>query len=241
MSESIYKNFHPLFERDCVVYARGKSVAVPDSVPAISADQTGASPDVPCVIGISHVFGEAAQPGNIRSLDVAQLFNFAGDVAIVSGQSLVAVRGVVTVAAATELTSAGNGYSYAVQGKHVIQGEIDVNSGFVAALFGQCDTSGASCVLTSGYVSALHLDMGATSILASSAFLNAESITNTTQCLINSVLKVIANASYFMDLAESNLTGNWIVSSSGMTSQAKSLKVLIGGVPHYIPLCTGTT
>ena len=83
--------------------------------------------------------------------------------------------------------------------------------------------------------------MGATSSLSSGseAFVNAETITNTCATLkMNSVIKVIANAAYLFDLAESNLTGNWIVVAAVGGSQTEKLKVLINGTPFYIPLYT---
>ena len=169
--------------------------------------------------------------------------------------SIAAIRGAITIGglytgsgagtgtggvdpSRTTATTIAAGYLYGVQGKIYLGGTIAISSDFAAALFGQLDTSGASAVVSSGYVSALHLDMGATSALSagSSAFVNAETITNTCATLkMNAVLKVIANANYFMDLSESNLTGNWIVGTTGSTA-AGTLKVLVDGNVRYIQL-----
>lgn len=243
---TIYKeNYKPLVIRDNYLFVKGnlKGYETQGSETGVSEyvganNNPGALADVPAVIAIAHNFGEATQPGNIRSIDVEVLMNFNGTTNITSGQSIAGIRGCVSVASVTTFTSSGNAYLYGVQGKAVIQGTVNTNAGFVSGLFGQCDTSGASCVVTSGYISALQLDMGATSILTSSAYVNAATVLNTTQCLINSVMKVIANATYFMDLSESNLTGNWIVASAVGGSQNKKLKCLVGGTAYYIPLNT---
>lgn len=155
----------------------------------------------------------------------------------VSG-SVVGVRGNVTQDASGTLGSGS--FVYGVQGKWTAKGTLSTGSGFTAGLFGQLDFSAVTAVNAS-YVSALHLDMGATSALSSSAYINAQTVTNTTQCLMNAVLKVIANASYFMDLAESNLTGHWIVGLTAGANAAKSLKILVGGSTYYIPLSSSAT
>lgn len=237
------ENFRPLHVRDALVFLRGNVkgfstqggetgtslVVGPNSNP-------GSFPDTPCVIGVYSCFGEAAQPGNIRSIDVEHLFNYSVTTNFTSGQSVVAVRGAQTHAEGTAFGSGATAsFSYGVQGKINVATSVNVASGFVAALFGQMDTSSAAAAVVSGYVSALHLDMGATSHLASSTLINAQTVTNTTQCLINSVFKVIANATYFMDLSESNLTGNWLVGTTGSTA-AGTIKVLINGAVRYIQL-----
>ena len=166
--------------------------------------------------------------------------------------SVAAVRGAITIGglytspnpsspsfpSKTTATTITAGFLYGVQGKVNLAGIINNASDFTAGLFGQLDTSAATAVVTSGYVSALHLDMGATSSLSSGseAFVNAETITNTCATLkMNSVLKIIANANYLFDLAESNLTGNWIVGTTGSTA-AGTLKVLVNGAVRYIQL-----
>lgn len=248
MSNAVFgnQNFRPIHVRDNFLFLKGnvKGFATQGSEEGTSEvvagnSNPGSFPDVPCVIGIYHCFGEAAQPGNIRSIDVEQLFNYSAITNLPSGQSIAAIRGAVSHAEGTAFGSGlVNEYSYGVQGKQLIQSTINVAAGFVAALFGQLDTSNASAVVTSGYISALHLDMGATSVLSSGseAFVNAETITNTCATLkMNSVIKVIANASYLFDLAESNLTGNWIVGTTGSTA-AGTLKVLVNGAVRYIQL-----
>lgn len=226
----------------------------------------GASPDVPFVIGVYSAMAEAAQPGNIRAVDSELLFNYPGSTAIevnptgtdgqpvtpnTAASNIAAIRGAITVAGTytspnptssfpskSVTTTITAGYLYGVQGKINLAGTMNNGSGFTASLFGQMDTSAATATITSGYVSALHLDMGATSSLSSgsSAFINAETITNTCATLkMNSVIKVIANAAYLFDLSESNLTGNWIVGTTASTA-AGTLKVLVNGAVRYIQL-----
>jgi len=242
------QNWRPLHIRDTFLFERGnvKGFATQGGETGTSEvigpnSNPGAFPDTPFVIGVYSCFGEAAQPGNIRSLDVEHLFNFGATTDITANQSIVAVRGAQTHAEGTAFGSGTNNeYSYGVQGKEYVATTINIVAGFLASLFGQLDTSNAAAAVTSGYVSALHLDMGSTSHLSSSSYINAETVTNTTQCLINSVLKVIANASALFDLAESNLTGNWILASSVNTGDLASvkLKVKVNGTTYYLPLYT---
>ena len=238
------ENFKPIHIRDTFLFERGnvKGFATQGGETGTSAvigpnSNPGAWPDAPCVIGVYTAFGAAAQQGNIRSVDVEQLFNFGATTDITANQSVAAIRGAQSHAEGTAFGSGlANEYSYGVQGKINVATTVNIAAGFAAALFGQLDTSSASAAVTSGYVSALHLDMGATSHLTTSAYVNAETITNTCAAFkMNSVLKVIANAAYLFDLSESNLTGNWIVGTTAATA-AGTLKVLVNGAVRYIQL-----
>ena len=240
---SIYTNYHPLVIRDNYQFVRGNLKGYQTQGGETGTSETvgatnnpGAVADVPSVICISHNFGQATQPGNIRSLDIECLFNYAGTTDITANQSVSAIRGAASIASVTTLgTGSSNEYLYGVQGKFILQGTANLAAGFGAGLFGQFDSSGASATATAGYLAALHLDMGSTSSITTTTVINAASILNTTQCLINSVFKVIANANYFMDLSESNLTGHWVVGTTASTA-AGTLKVKVNGNTRYIQL-----
>jgi len=253
MSNRVYgnENFRPVHIRDCFLFERGnvKNFATQGgetgTSEVISANSNpGARPDVPCVIGVYSCFGEAAQPGNIRSVDVEQLFNYSAVTDITAGQSVAAIRGAQTHAEGTSFGSGtANEYSYGVQGKINIATKIKADEGFVAALFGQLDLSNNSADAESGYISALHLDLGATMGTGMDsdalAFVNAETITNTTGALVNSIIKVIADAANFMDLTDlANGGAHWLLSGKTASSFTSALKVKVGASTFYIPLGT---
>jgi hypothetical protein len=241
---TIYQNYKPLVERDNLLFVRGNTkgfqtegaeTGVAEIVGA--NNNPGAWSDVPAVIAIAHNFGEATQPGNIRSIDAEALFNFAGTTTIATNASISAIRGCASVASGTTL---GNGTAvdmvYGVEGKFVLQGTTNVSAtGVAAALKGVFDTSATGATATSGYNAALHLDMGTSSTITTSTVINAASITNTTNLLINSVIKVVANANFLFDLAESTETGNWLVGTTASTA-AGCIKVKVNGATRYIQL-----
>jgi hypothetical protein len=248
MSKFFNDGFRPLHVRDNLVFLKGNTKGPwggesGANIVVAGNSNPGAYPDVPCVIGIYHTFGEATQPGNIRSIDVEQLFNFGAVTDITSGQSIAAIRGAVTHAEGTSFGSGvNNEYSYGVQGKQTVQTLVKTSAGFVAALFGQLDMSSNLADVESGYVSALQLDMGASigtgMDAAALAFVNAETILNTTSGLINSIFKVTANATYFADLTDLAAGGaHWITGTTGSTAGG-CLKVLINGSVRYIQLFT---
>ena len=239
------ENWKPLHVRDSFLFVKGsvkgfETQGSEEGVNAIAGPNSnpGSWPDGPATIAIAQGFGAAAQQGNIRAIDVEELFNFAGSTSVTAGQSVVGVRGCISVAAPTTILA---GFLYGVQGKVVIQGTVNVGSNFVTGLFGQLDTSAAGAVVTSGYVSALHLDMGATSIIASSAFINALTITNTTACLINSAFKFIGNATNLFDVTDLAAGGAHFYhnSGSGLGSIGTDyLVILVDGAVRHLALYT---
>ena len=246
MSKYGNANFRPLHIRDNFLFLKGNVKGFATQGGETGANEVvgansnpGSFPSVPCVIGVYHCFGEAVQPGNIRSVDIEQLFNYGGVFNLPSGQSIAAIRGCQTIASGTTFGSGSvNEYLYGVQGKTYVQGTLVAAAGFVAALFGQLDTSGANAVVTSGYVSALHLDMGATSALTagSPAFVNAQTITNTTAVAINSVFKVIASATYLFDLVDNAQGGSaWLLGTTASTA-AGCIKVHTPAGVRYLQL-----
>jgi len=240
--------FKPIHVRDTFLFLRGNvsgfatqggETGTSELIGANS--NPGASPDVPCVIGVYACHGAASQPGPIRSIDSEVLFNYGG---VVTGSplttSVAAICGAINVASVTTLGAGVEGpFTYGVQGKAVIQGTMNIGSGFCSGLFAQLDTSGASAAITSGYVAPLIIDFGATSNLASSAYLNGQVVLNTTNCIINAAVKVVANASYLFDVTDLSYGGShfYVHSGSGLGSIGTDyLVVLVNGVAKHIPL-----
>lgn len=242
------ENFRPLHVRDAMLFLRGdvsgfateggeigaNSVVGPNSNP-------GSFPDVPLVIGIYHCFGEAAQPGNIRSLDIEQLFNFAGNTSISSGQSIAAIRGCVSIASPTVVIL---GTVVGVQGKLIVQGSLNggASSTRGTAIQGQLDISTAVSVGgVNDSVSALWLDAGATAsaaVIADPGQINLARLTNSTFAIINSAIQVVANAANLFDVTDLNFGGAHFANTSAAnpTTAGGQLRVLVNGVVRYIPL-----
>lgn len=200
------------------------------AITILNTDQTVASSMGPQTLSL------AAQP-QFRLSDNELTLGYAGSTTIGSGSaSVAAVRGAVTQAAGNTLTG---GYQYGVQGKIVSSGTLNNGSGFNAGVFGQVDTSNAAFVHTSGYLAPIMGDFGATSIMSSDANANMISVLNTTNCVINSGLQFIGNATYAFDLSDLAFGGkHFIITAAVGGSQSKKLKVNIDGTAMYIPLNT---
>jgi len=182
----------------------------------------------------------ASQP-TYRQIDVEPVLAYAGSTAITG--SVAAIRGNTTIASGTTITG---GFTYGVQGKATLQGTLNVTSGAnaLAGIVGQLDLSASTATDTSGLIAAGWFDCGGSAgaaIVSSPSLINIIQLTNTTSAQINSAIKVSADLVYFMDLQEEINNGAWVVTSTGVTTQSKSLKVKVNGTTYYIPLCTGTT
>ncbi len=236
------ETFKPLHIRDNFLFLKGnvKNFATKGGETGVNEVVAGNSnpgswPDPPCVIGIYHERGEAAQPGLLRDIDVEVLFDFGGTTDITANQYVAGIRSAINIGSATTLGSgSANEYVYGIQGKVVQQGTINLSAGFCAALFGQYDTSGASAAITSGYAGPLILDFGATSHLSSSAYLNGITMLNTTACQIHSAFLVNIKAAYYADITDA--TGNTFTVGTTAATAAGTLKVLVNGATRYIQL-----
>ena len=240
---TVFSNYKPLIERDNYLFVKGNTTGFQtEGNPTGASEIVGANnnpggwADVPAVIAIAHNFGEAAQPGNIHSIDVEALFNFNGTVSLATGKSISSIRGTASVASITTL---GDGTAvenvFGVEGRFILQGtNVLTATGIAAGLKGVFDTSGADATVTSGYNSALHLDMGVSSSISTSAFINAATITNTTTCKINAVVKVDADANYLFDLND-NGTSHWLLGTTASTA-AGCIKVNTPSGVRYLQL-----
>jgi len=160
-------------------------------------------------VNVSPALSVAAQP-TFRAVDSEPSLTFAGSTTITG--SVVGVRGNITQAAGNTLAG---GFEYGVQGKLTLAGTLNNGSGFNFGIFGQVDTSNAAFVHTSGYLAPIGADFGATSIMSSDANANMISLTNTTNCIINSALQFIGNATYAFDLTDLDFGGAHFYHNSG--------------------------
>ena len=150
----------------------------------------------------------------------------------VTSGNLVGVRGEVNIPSGTTL--GGQTYFYGAQGKFIANSTLDNGSGFNCGLFGQLDVSGASFVHTSGYLAPCILDFSTSAKLATDALADMIVTLNTSQCLINSILKTAAKASYLFDLSDLG-QGAYIVATAKGSGWTKSLKIKLNGDEYYIP------
>lgn len=239
------ENWKPLHVRDSFLFVKGsvkgfETQGSEEGVNAIAGPNSnpGSWPDGPATIAIAQGFGAAAQQGNIRAIDVEELFNFAGSTAITAGKSVVGVRGCISIAAPTTITV---GYLYGVQGKVVVQGTLATTGGeYSAGVQGQVDLSVAVGITSP--LSALWLDMGATAsaaIIAAPTKVNAVVITNTTAAVINALFQATANASYLFDVTDLSAGGAHFYhnSGSGLGSIGTDyLTVLVNGAIRHLAL-----
>lgn len=169
-----------------------------------------------------------------RQQDIELALSYAGSTT--GSGNTTAIRGNVTVNAGT--TVGGSMYVYGTQGKITVKGTL-ASSGWYSGLVGQVDTSAAAATHSSGRLTAIWADFGATSILTTDTNASLLLLTNTTNCLINAVVTVAANATYFADISDLAFGGkHFIVSGAVGGSQDKKLKCLIDGTAYYIPLNT---
>jgi hypothetical protein len=167
-----------------------------------------------------------------RAVDAEPVITSA--VTSISG-SVAAVRGNITQNASGTLGSGS--FLYGIQGKLTLKGTLAQGSGFAAGLFGQVDTSASGFVHTSGYLAPIMGDFGAASIMTSDANANMITILNTTNCIINSGLKFVGNASYAFDFSDLAYGGkHFITTGASGGSNSKCLIVLIDGTPMKIQL-----
>ena len=175
---------------------------------------------------------DTATQTTFRAVDVEPVIT--STVTSISG-SVAGVRGNITQNASGTLGA--QSFLYGVQGKLTLKGTLVQGSGFAAGVFGQVDTSASGFVHTSGYLAPIMGDFGATSIMTSDANANMITILNTTNCIINSGLKFVGNASYAFDFSDLAYGGkHFITTGASGGSNSKCLIVLIDGTPMKIQL-----
>ena len=238
--------WRPLHVRDCFLFERGSTKAFAGVTTVnlgLGANSNpGAFPDVPAVLAIAHDFGEASQPGNIHSIDVEQLFSFAGSTSVTANgngpgtTTIAGVRGAVTIAAANTFAS---GFLYAVHGKINVQGSLS-SANFLGAVCGQLDLS-STVSLTAVNLAAIVGDMGGTfsaGAITGEAGLQIMLLTSTAPgSLIGSVIHAEALSSFFLDVSNASYPSGWTAQTTVSTVQGV-LAVKTPAGTAYIPCYT---
>ena len=157
----------------------------------------------------------------------------------VSG-SVASVRGNTTVLSGTTITGAS--YLYGTQGKLTVQGALNSSAEVSAGIVGQLDLSTASA--SSAPIAAGWFDCGATAsaaIVSSPGAIDGIVIYNTTNAVINSVIRTAVNANFLFDASDLAFGGQHFVQltpvNTGDLANVK-LAVKVGGVTYYLPLYT---
>jgi len=161
-------------------------------------------------------------------------FTYAGNVTVGSGTGSVAgVRGEVAGHSGTTLK---DGFYYGVQGKFTLGGSTiqETSAARFCAVLAQTDVS--SGTMTSGQLSALWADMGASAAGAFAPETNVIRASNTTAQSCNAILYGYGKASFGFDLSDNS--GGWLstTGSAGTTTAKGWIKVNINGSTRYIPL-----
>jgi hypothetical protein len=177
--------------------------------------------------GVSAI--STATAGVVRNIIGSITLDYAGSTSVTN---VVGVRGVVTIDASTTVAA---GYLYGTQGKLIITGTMSSGSEVSCGLQGQLDLS--STVALTGPVAIGWLDAGASAsagAISGQANIDGLVIYNTTAAVMNSVIRVYADATYFMDLTDSG-SGAWITGTTGSTA-AGCLKVKTPAGTGYIQI-----
>ena len=158
-------------------------------------------------------------------------------VAVAGDGSIAAIRGNVTVATGTTITA---GYLYGVQGKITLKGTLDTVLGeYQAAVVAQLDTSAATAV-TSGNLSALWVDGGASTALGNGKY-NMINVTNTVAANAGAVLSFAGNATDLFVLNTDNaISGSFLRPVTTVSSMVGSLAISYWNgssmVTGYLPI-----
>ena len=192
----------------------------------------------------------SATPGTVR--DIWGTAKVGAALTMTSG-NLVGVRGEQDVPSGT--TAGTSAFLYGAQGK-LIGGGTYASGLNACGLCGQWDFSTGT--YTAGTVSVLWLDAGAsasssaqsTSFGGDSHILRMTNTTNAGAALTSDIIYAYANSNYFMTLgAPANTinyfatagTGGTSCGASGGAVAAKVLKISVGGVDYWIPLCSSNS
>lgn len=147
----------------------------------------------PSAAGQTSLTVSSAAPGTVRAVIGDMHVSATG---MTSG-NLVGVRGAVTIP--NGQTVNGASYLYGTQGKIISgTGTIDVGSGHVAGVYGQLDFTGGT--ITSGHVAAVIADIFNPS--SNGAMVDGIYVEQVTGTLINSVIKAVCAATYFLDIED---------------------------------------
>lgn len=178
-------------------------------------------------------------PPTTRELYGKVNITFAGSVTPGAGTgSLAGVRGEVSIGATT---TASDGFYYGTQGKAIMAaGSVmsQVSATRICGVLAQLDLSGVP-TLTSGQISALWADWGATATTPVTAEANLIRGENTTAAVINSLFYLYGKSTYIFDLSD-NSQGT-IVIGTPPTTLSGSLKIHANGNVRYIPLYTNAS
>ena len=171
-------------------------------------------------------------PATQRQVYGKILLDYAGNVTIGSGTgSVVGVRGEVSGATGTTLK---DGFYYGAQGKFTLGGSTiqETSAARYCGVLAQLDVS--SGTMTSGQLSALWADMGATAAGAFASETNIIRASNTTAQSVNAILYGYGKATFALDLSDNS--SGWIYATGTATTNAGGIKVNINGAIRYINL-----
>ena len=190
--------------------------------------------------GDSQVQFSGSALANQHLIDAEPVLSHAGNVTVTG--SVAAIRGNTTVAAGT--TIIGSSYLYGTQGKLTVKGAIANTGGngiIDCGILGQLDLSATTAL--SSPVAAGWFDCGGSASSAAqsgSANIDGVVIYNTTAATINSMIRSICKATYFLDLS-SNSGSPMLAAKTAGAAGAKTLVVNIDGTPWYIPMSSSAT
>jgi hypothetical protein len=181
--------------------------------------------------GASAVSG--ATSSTVRNIIGQVTLDYAGSTSVTG--SVVGVRGAIVVNAGT--TVIGSSYLFGSQGKVTVNGALANTGGngiIATGIFGQIDLS--NCTTLSSQITAGWFDCGAAAsaaAVAGEAYVDVITAYNNISTLTaNSVMRVLAKATYLFDLSDNT---SFIIGTAAGSGWDKSLKINLNGTPYYIP------
>ena len=177
---------------------------------------------------------ETASQATFRLIDAELTLGYQGTTTVTG--SVASVRGNTTIASGT--TVGGTSFVYGTQGKLTVVGSLTSTSEVQTALLGQLDLS--NCTSQTSPICAIWGDCGAT--MSSGVTVGSIDIAvlyNTTTKLINSCIRVAADASFFADITDLSFGGAHILTGTTASTAAGGLKIKANGNTRYIQLYSG--
>ena len=149
------------------------------------------------------------------------------------GNSIVGARGAVTLANGKVFSS---GYLYGVQGKAIINGTSNTQSGggIIAGIFGQLDTSGGT-ISNTGLTAAGAFDIGGTGVAGAVTNVHGIVITNSTSTIAGSAIHIATTSSGFSSVISIDDVSNTLAKACTTVTTTGAFAFKFGNTIYWVP------
>lgn len=162
-----------------------------------------------------------------------------GATIVAGGNSVVGVRGAITLATGKTLTS---GYLYGTQGKVYINGTSNTQSGggIIAGIFGQLDVTGGT-VSNTGLTAPGAFDIGGTGVGGAVANIHGIVITNSTTTVAGSAIHIATTSSGFSNVISIDDTSGTLFKACTTVTTSGAIAIKVGANQVWVPYSAGCT